>query len=190
VQARSAAVFVLLVVLAACGSDRGGVPKGTPAEVVQGSAPRTAAAGRARVIVDGPDGRHSEGVVDFAAGSGTLAVSAPGVPAVSVTVGATPPALAAVLARPEYTDPGSVIALVRYADNIDPFGGLLVRGVGTVRYDVNLRPPGQRPFYADVYVDSQGRVRRLTVPDDRNDHRVTGTEARLARQITIDVVYQ
>jgi hypothetical protein len=170
----------------ACGS-RGGIPKGTPTEVVRASAAKAIGSGAARLIVDGPDGRHSEGVVDLAHHGGTLTVSAPGTAAASIRLGAHVADRA--LDRPEYTDPLAVLELVRYATHVDPFGGLLVRGVGTVRYDVDIAEPGGRPFYADVYVDPRGRVRRLTVPEDRADHRVTDRDVRLARQITIDVAF-
>jgi hypothetical protein len=189
VQGRSAVILAVLVLApflsAGCGS-RGGVPKGAPTQVVRASAARAMVAGTARLIVDGPDGRHSEGVVDLKDHAGTLTVSAPGF-AASATMGGHVADRA--LDRPEYTDPLAVLELVRYATHVDPFGGLLVRGAGTVRYDVDIAQPGERPFYADVYVDPRGRVRRLTVPEDRADHRVTDRDVRLARQITIDVVF-
>lgn len=145
------------------------MPSGPPLDVVRRSADLTLSAGPAQVFVDGPDGRHSEGTL-----RGTMRRTGP----------------STGVDRPEYTDPAAVLTLVRYAEHVDPFGGLLVRGAGTIRYDVNLHPPGQAPFFADVYVDSRGRIRRLTVPDDRGDHRVTDKEVRLARLITIDVVYR
>jgi hypothetical protein len=172
--------------IAACGQDRGGGPQGRPEAVVRASADTTLRQRSAHVFVDGPDGRHSEGTVDPAARTGTLTLTAPGLSATTITAGGTAPK---PLDKAEYTDPLAVVDLVRHAQDVDPFGGLLVRGAGAVRYDVHIRPPGQQPFFADVYVDKQGRVRRLTVPEDRTDHRVKDNEYRLARLITVDLVY-
>lgn len=177
---------VLAPLLAGCGRDRSGVPEGEPLAVVRGAADKTLAQTRARVFADGPDGRHSEGTVDLAARTGTLVASAPGVGSVTVAVGGSAPG---PLNRIEFTDPAAVVDMVRHAEQVDPFGGLLVRGAGTVRYDIRIRLPGQEPFFADAYVDSQGRLRRLTVPEDRKDHRVTDRETRLARLITVDLVF-
>lgn len=187
-----AAVVVSLVV-AGCGRDRGGGPTGEPAAVVKGAADRSLAEHRVEVFIDGPDGRHVEGTVDLAARTGSLTLRAPGVAPSTSAMGAGDIGAAAgpePFRRVEYTDPAAVADLVRYAERVDPFGGLLVRGVGTIRYDIHIRPPGQAPFFADAYVDSQGRLRRLTVPEDRNDHRVTDREYRIARLITIDYVYR
>jgi hypothetical protein len=179
--------FAAALAAGACGQDRGGAPEGSPAAVVHGAADKTLAVHRARVVVDGPDGRHSEGVVDLPARLGTLTFTAPGVASASFPIGSPPPSLPAEFRRIEYTDPVAVIELVRHAEKIDPYGGLLVRGAGTVRYDVNIRLPGQEPFFADVYIDSGGRLRRLTVPEDRKDHRPKDRERRLQRLITVDL---
>jgi hypothetical protein len=176
-----------VVALAGCGRDRGGAPEGRPIDVVRRSADTTLHAGSVQVFIDGPDGRHAQGTVDLAARSGTLTLTAPTTVAMTVPLGGSAPA---PFDRIEYTDPAAAIDMVRHAEAVDPFGGLLVRGAGTVRYDVNIRLPGQLPFFADVYVDSHGRVRRLTLPDDRKDHRLTDKDVRLARLITIDLVFK
>ena len=179
---------ILTVGLLAVGLLAGACSKGgdspPPQAVVHGAATLS---GQARIYVDGPDGRHAEGDVDLGARTGSLTLTAPASPARTIGLGAAVPP---PFDRPEYANPPAVLELVRYAERIDPFGGLLVRGTGAVRYDVHIRPPGQAPFFADVYVDRQGRLRRLTVPEDRNDHRVKDSEYRLARLITIDVVYR
>jgi hypothetical protein len=181
-----AAAAVALAALAACGQDRGGGPQGSPEAVVRQSADTTLRQATAKVFIDGPDGRHSEGTLDPAARTGSLTLTAPGLAPLTIAVGGTGPK---PLDKAEYTDPLAVVDLVRHAQDVDPFGGLLVRGAGAVRYDVHIAPPGAPRFFADVYVDKQGRVRRLTVPEDRSDHRVKDSEYRLARLITVDLVY-
>lgn len=180
-------LLTVAILAGACGRDRGGAPEGTPIDVVRRSADLTLHTAAAEVFVDGPDGRHAQGTVDLAARSGSLTLSAPGQSPVTVGMGAAGPA---GFDRIEYTDPAAAIDMIRHAEAVDPFGGLLVRGAGTIRYDVNIRLPGQLPFFADVYVDTHGRVRRLTVPENRRDHRVTDREVRLARLITIDLVFK
>lgn len=179
-----------LVLVGACGSEGGAaVPKGEPTHIVRGAADRTIAAGTAHVFIDGPDGRHSEGVVDLRTRTGTLKVKGADLPERTVPFGATD-GLPDPYRRIEYTDPAAVAELVRHAETVDPFGGLSVRGVGAVRYDIHIRLPGQQPFFADAYIDAKGRLRRLTVAEARDDHRVTDREYRLARLITVDFVFE
>lgn len=185
------AAFALL---AACGDGDGpAIPKGKPMDVVRNAADITRAAGSAAVFVDGPDGRHVEGTVELATGKGSLSLRGPelSAPKTDVAAGAIPLAdtLPDSYRRIEYLDPAATVDLVRHVETVDPFGGLTVRGAGVIRYDITIRPPGEAPFFADAYVDAKGRLRRLTLAEDRKDHRVNDREYRLARLITIDIVF-
>lgn len=187
-------VVAAFALLAACGGGDGpAVPTGEPMDIVRNAAERTRLAGRAQVFADGPDGRHVEGTVDLATGKGSLSLRGPELEAANTqaTAGTIPPAgaLPDSYRRIEYLDPAATVDLVRHVETVDPFGGLTVRGAGVIRYDITIRPPGEDPFFADAYVDAKGRLRRLTVAEDRKDHRVNDREYRLARLITIDIVF-
>jgi hypothetical protein len=173
-----------------CGRDRGGGPKGEPLAVVLGAADRSEREAKVHVYVDGPDGRKSEGMVDLAQGEGTMAVTPRGGSPIDVALGQpVPDAVPVELRRIEYTDPRAVVDLVRHVIDVDPYGGILVRGVGTIRYDVHIGLADGSRFYADVFVDSQNRLRRVNVPEDRADPRPAQRERRLPRLITVDFVY-
>jgi hypothetical protein len=83
-------------------------------------------------------------------------------------------------------DPRAAVALVRGASKVTVFGGLQVQQTSTVRYDLRVNPQAaaeQAPagpkaeltelaaavdhtVRVDVYVDGDGRIRRLEVPED------------------------
>ena len=108
----------------------------------------------------------------------------------------------------ELGDPVSVLDLVRGAVDIVPYGGAEVRGASTIRYsfDVDLDVAalhaatsdgrarieqakaalGRPRFYADVWVDGAGRVRRVQVPVDRRDQRPGYKDVVLEKLVTVD----
>lgn len=83
-------------------------------------------------------------------------------------------------------DPRAAVALVRGVSSVSVFGGLQVQSSSTVRYDLKVDPQAaaaQAPagpkagltalaaavshtVRVDVYVDDDGRIRRLEVPED------------------------
>jgi hypothetical protein len=83
-------------------------------------------------------------------------------------------------------DPRAAVALVRGASKVTVFGGLQVQQTSTIRYDLRvdpqqaatLAPAGPQAelralaaavahtVRVDVYVDGEGRIRRLEVPED------------------------
>jgi hypothetical protein len=163
-------LLVLLAVLmafgvAGCGGDGG--PLGDKADIVTHAPDITLAAGRARVIVDGPNA-GAVGVVDFGTGDADLTVSvAPGRGGPDLTSGrylsaggvlyvlpettkgqppvrwqrrpaGTPTGLAATGLR--FGDPIADINLVRGSVHILSDGGGEVRGASTIRYTVDVDP--------------------------------------------------
>ncbi|HZQ29136.1 MAG TPA: hypothetical protein VFA94_15670 [Acidimicrobiales bacterium] len=176
-----------LVLLAGCGNRDTSGPQGDPTAIVHGAAGHTVAAGRAQVAIAGPGGFHAEGSVNLATRQGRMLVGVPGQSDVAVDPGPPPTTLPEPVRRVEYTDPSAMLALLRSATKVDPYGGVQVRSVGTIRYDVTIDHGGTR-FYANVYVDSEGRCRRIEVPEDRHEPRPSDRAPFLARIITIDFV--
>jgi hypothetical protein len=199
------AAAALALISVACGGDRSGGPTGAPEDVVRGAPAVTLRQARARVTVETPEA-SSVGEVTFPEG-GRLTLTGAGYRG-AVAAGSPPDVLPAALRRVELTDPATVLDLVRGAVDITPYGGAEVRGAGTIRYsfDVDLdvaandaSTPARRAaiqqiraslgrptFYADVWVDSAGRVRRVQVPMDPHDKRPGYREVVLPRLITID----
>lgn len=180
--------------LAACGGDRTGGPKGSPAEIVGQAPQRTIEAGTARVAVSGAKA-SATGVVDLARGVAELDVSPDrrvvlnGATAYVVHKGeatwAQQDALEAFPPTLEAADPFLAVDLVRGVVKIDPWGGGEVRGASAFRYrvDIDIRkaaaaaPPeraallsrvadeaGTGVMKGDVFVDSDGRIRRVQLP--------------------------
>lgn len=171
----------------ACGDDRSGGPTGRPVDVVLGAPAITLRQGTARVAVDTPTGTAT-GTITFplaarmtARGTGTA---------------------------PELSDPILAVDFVRGAVDVVPYGGGEVRGASTIRYsfDVDLDVAaahatdeehraaitavraaiGRPTFYADVWVDSAGRIRRVQVPLDKRDKRPGYRQAVLEKLVTVD----
>ena len=187
---RRLAVTALVLVAAVgggCGGDRSGGPKGRPDEII-GAAPDVTLRQRtARVAVETPTAR-SAGTITF-----------PDRADVSATGRGD---------SPELADPLEVVDLVRGATDIVPYGGGEVRGASTIRYsfDVDLDVAaahattdarrqqlqqarsalGAATFYADVWIDSKGRIRRVQLPVDRHDKRPAYREVVLERLVTVD----
>jgi hypothetical protein len=183
------AASVALAVLAAapaCGADRTGGPRGEPQEIVEAAPDRTLRAGPARFEAGAPDARRT-GEIDFAS------------PRVATGDEATP--------YPELNDPRSVVDLVRGAIAAESYGGAAVRGVSTFRYEavVNVEravaetPPERRPamqefarllgspaFYVDLWVDGEGRLRRVQIPRDHTTERPEARSRVLPQFLTVD----
>ena len=183
---RGAAAVLVAVAVAACGSDRSGGPRGEPQEIVDAAPDLTLAAGSARFEAGAPDARRV-GEIDFDA------------PAVASGDEATP--------YPELNDPRSVVDLVRGALAAESYGGAAVRGVSTFRYEavVNVEravaetPPDRRAamaefarlvgspaFYVDLWIDGDGRLRRVQSPRERTTERPEARSKVLPQYLTID----
>jgi len=186
-------VFVTFVTFAlgACGSDRTGGPRGAPEDVVRRSPDLTLAAGSASVDASAPDAR-SLGRLVFADPRIDLTLDGPG------------------RARnyPELAEPLALVDLVRGAVAIEAYGGVSVRGVSTFRYEliVNVEralaevdPSRQAEladfarrlkgdgFYADVWVDGAGRLRRIQVPVDKALKRPSNRDRSFPDLISVDL---
>jgi len=185
--------FVVLAVLVsggACGSDRTGGPRGEPQAVVDASPDRTIAAGGATFDATAPDAGRN-GTVEFAA-EGTVTGRPGGRKAAT---------------HPELVDPASVVDLVRGALASVSYGGAAVRGTSTFRYEtvINVEralaetPPDRRArmeafaralgapaFYADVWIDAEGRLRRIQVPVEKTTRRPPDRSKVLPRLVTVD----
>jgi hypothetical protein len=174
-----AAAAALTVVFAACGADRTGGPKGDPTTILAEAPDRTVAAGTAKVAVATPTA-VATGTIDFAKGQAQMTVKPAGA------------------SEPELTNPAAAIDIVRAIARIDPYGGAEVRGASTIKYEVDIAPDEAlvaklgggdlrgETFYADVFIDSQHRIRRVTLPIDLNERRPSDTHTFLAKLITID----
>jgi hypothetical protein len=177
-----------VALLAGCGSDRTGGPRGSSAAIVGRAPQSTLAAGSARFDVAGPRWARS-GRVDLSA-------------AIESPTGPWPAEL------PLFARPLVAVDLVRGAVSVIPYGGQAVRGVSTFRYEVDLAPdraarlagPAQRPalealdrlvtgptLFADVWVDDAGRLVRIQLPLDPNRHRPMGYSKETVPVVTVDL---
>ena len=182
---RLLSTFAVALALAGCGGDRGG-PRGTPQAVVDAAPDRTLAAGRAHYEAAAP-GAQQKGEVAF----GT-------VPEVGAEEGP---------AHPELANPSSVVDLVRGAVDAVSYGGSAVRGASTFRYEtvINVeravretpaprraaieamaRQLGSPAFYADVWIDGDGRLRRVQVPVEKTTERPATRSKERPALVTVD----
>ena len=173
----------------ACGSDRTGGPRGEPQAVVDAAADRTVAARGAAFDATAPDAER-KGQVEFGTGAD----------AVGQGTGKADE-------HPEMVDPASVVDLVRGALSSVAYGGAAVRGTSTFRYEtvINVEravaetPAAGRPrmevfaralgapaFYADVWIDAHGRLRRIQVPVEKTTERPPDRAKVLPRLVTVD----
>ncbi|MGH9177876.1 MAG: hypothetical protein ACRD0N_04905 [Acidimicrobiales bacterium] len=180
-------MILVTTVGTACGSDRTGGPRGEPSAVVGAAPDRTVAAGRARFEASAP-GAVRSGEVDFE-GSGPA--------------GDQPP----TGEHPELDDPRAMVDLVRGALAVESYGGALVRGASTFRYEavINVeravveapaarraameafaRRLGVPAFYADIWVDGEGRLRRVQLPLEKTTERPEARSKRIPEFVTVD----
>lgn len=182
--------LLALVVGPSCAAERRAGPEGSAEAIVRSAPDRTVAATTARVEAAAPDAR-SRGTVRL------------GDPARRLE----PRGSGAAKAYPELVYPLVLVDLVRGAVAVESYGGVAVRGVSTFRYEtvVNVEralattPEARRPeveavarmfgapaFYADVWVDDQGRLRRVQVPVQKTTQRPESRDRRTPRLITVD----
>jgi len=180
----------LVAVAPACGSDGATARRGEPEAVVRRAPDLTIAADVARVEGAAP-GARSRGEVELADPARRLPLTG----------------RRADQAYPELAYPAAVVDLVRGAVAVESYGGVAVRGVSTFRYEmvvnveraVRSTPPERRPqlealagmlgapaFYADVWVDEDGRLRRVQVPVEKTTKRPESRDRRTPDLITID----
>lgn len=181
-----AAMLVLLPV--ACGGGTGS--RAEPETVVRMAPDRTLAEHTARVEAAAPD----------AASAGRLRLSDPA--SVLPLTGS-----GAARGYPELSRPLALLDAVRGAVEVVSYGGTAVRGASTFRYEtvldleqaVKSTPEprrtalremadrlGSSAFYADVWVDDQGRIRRIQVPLRKTAERPGSRERRTPELITVD----
>jgi hypothetical protein len=174
-----------LLVGTACGSEDTAGPRGPAADVVAEAPGRTLAAGSARVAGAGK-AVVTTGRLDLATGRADLEVEGRGDP------------------QAWLTDPILAIDAVAGAVNIRSYGGVQVEKASAFRYEVDIDPakalaavPAERRarlaavlpderFFADVFVDAAGRIRRVLLPLDLSEPRPMGDEKRVAAALTID----
>ena len=178
-------VAALVLVGSACGSEEGAGPRGTPSAVVGRAPARTEAAGRSKVASFAP-GRKGTGTIDLRTGRARVTSAGPGA------------------ANPFVSDPALAIDVVRGAVRIEQFGGVGVQGVGTMMYELDVDPakvlaaapasrrdrlaavlPAER-FYANVFIDTQGRIRRVLLPVDLTVPRQYGDSKITNEEMTVD----
>ena len=186
------ALAISTVVAVGCGSDRTGGPRGEPQAVVDASPDRTLTAESAAFEASAPE----------AVRIGRVALDDTG----EVTGES---AARNTQQYPELVDPRSVVDLVRGALASESYGGAAVRGVSTFRYEtvINVeravaetptagrarmeqfaRLLGSPAFYADVWIDADGRLRRVQVPVEKTTERPEARSKRLPTLVTIDFV--
>ena len=179
-----------VAVASGCGSDGGTAARGEPEAVVRRAPDRTIAAAVARVEGAAP-GARSSGRVELGDPSRRLPLTG----------------RRADQGYPELSYPAAVVDLVRGAVAVQSYGGVAVRGVSTFRYEVVVNveravrstPPDRRPevealaamlgapaFYADVWVDEEGRLRRVQLPVEKTTRRPGSRDRRTPDLVTID----
>jgi hypothetical protein len=153
---------------------------------VVGQAPElTVAAGRAQVTRAG-QGVVTEGPIDLRTGRARMQVTGQG------------------RAQAFLTDPVLALDLVPGAVNVRSYGGVQVQEASAFRYEVDIDParalaaaPAERrdrlgallpaePFFADVFIDGHGRIRRILLPIDLSEPRPMGRQKRIPAMLTID----
>jgi hypothetical protein len=194
-------VFAVAAVVAALGGAcfGGGQPGPTahPDAVIR-SAPRlTVAARTARVVgaapgLGGAPPVTATGTVTFATGVARLDVVPP--PKNKPPFGVT--------------EPMAVLDLLRGVVHVRSFGGAEVQGIGTKRYEVDVdlakaiaAAPAERrseletlqgklgsddELWADVFVDSHGRVRRVLLPVHTDMIRPYGADQTIPQLVSVD----
>lgn len=178
--------------LGSCGEGRTGGPRGEPTAVVRSAPDRTFAARSASLEASAADAQSTARVA-FAAPPATFEVRGPG---------------RASGWYPELGDPLAMVDMVRGAVDVVSYGGVSLRGVSTFRYElvVNVEralvetPPERRDrvaaladrlgspvFYADVWVDGDGRLRRVQVPVDKASDRPGNRDRTMPALVTVDL---
>ncbi len=193
------AIVALVAVGAGCTAPGNGDagPTGKPETVVAEAPDRTLAARTARVEAAAPGTYGGPRVT--AAGSVTFATGADTLVLRPRPDRATPFGVA---------EPAAALDLLRGVVGVTPYGGAEVQGIGTKRYEVEIdlfkaitsTPPERRTdlhlldgrlgsdkrIWGDVFVDSQGRVRRILLPVATDSDRPHGDSKRIPPLVSID----
>jgi len=166
-------------------------PTAHPDKVVRAAPGITFALGTARVVGAAP-GITATGSVVFATGADKLEVAGPLKTEAPFGV----------------TEPVAVLDLLRGVVKVSSYGGAEVQGVGTKRYGVDIdlakaieATPAERradlhvlegklgkdkELWADVFVDSQGRIRRVLLPVRTSMIRPYGGDDRIPQLVSVD----
>lgn len=184
--------FTMALVTVACGADRSGGPRGEPQAVVDASPDRTLTAASAEFEASAPGAVRAGRVAFDDAGGVTAETRARNTDQ-----------------HAELQDPRSMVDLIRGAIAAESYGGASVRGVSTFRYEavVNVeravtetptagrarmeafaRLLGSPAFYADVWVDGDGRLRRIQLPLEKTTERPEARSKRIPQYVTVDFV--
>lgn len=191
---RRVAVAVAVLLAAGTGACVGGGepgPTAHPDKVVRAAPGITFALGAARVVGAAP-GITATGSIVFATGADDLEVAGPLKTEAPFGV----------------TEPVAVLDLLRGVVKVTSYGGAEVQGIGTKRYEVDIdlakaiaATPEQRradlhildgklgpddELWADVFVDSQGRVRRVLLPVRTSMIRPYGDDDRIPQLVSVD----
>ena len=183
------AVPGLLLLMGGCASEAG-EPSRDPQAVVRSAPDRTVKEATAQVEAAAPDA-SSAGRVRFPGPGARLELTGPG----------------AAKAYPELGEPLAVVDLVRGALEVVSYGGTALRQVSTFRYEtvidvglaVQATPEDRRAavrafadrlgtpaFYADVWLDEEGRIRRVQMPVDKTPERPGSRQRSKPELITVD----
>ncbi|MDQ3574233.1 MAG: hypothetical protein M3378_02530 [Actinomycetota bacterium] len=183
------AVPGLVLLAGGCGSETGGARR-DPQAVVRSAPDRTLREATAQVEAAAPDA-SSAGRVRFPGSGPRLQLTGPG----------------AAKGYPELGEPLAVVDLVRGALEVVSYGGTAVREASTFRYEtvidvdlaVGATPEdrkaevrafadrlGAPAFYADVWLDGEGRIRRVQVPVEKTPTRPRSRQRSKPELITVD----
>lgn len=178
----------LVALLGACGTETG--RRADPDTVVRSAPDRTLAETAAQVEAAAPDA-SSGGRVRLGDPEAQLQLSGPG----------------ASHDYPELGHPSAVVDLVRGAVEVVSYGGAAVRDASTFRYEtvidveraVRATPDARQAavraladrlraptFYADVWVDGEGRLRRVQMPVAKTTKRPGFRDRSRPSLVTVD----
>lgn len=221
---RPSVAVAVLALTAACGSSSA---SGTSSQVVARAPDATTAAGPAEVNVD-EGSTHAHGEVDLATDKLRLSVTTTqqgtAGPATEV-VAIGPDVWSRVAGQAQWShssgptggllslpglvsgDVRALVALVRGASSVDPYGGVQVRNFSTLRYDLKTDPQkaaAQSPANAPqllalagavdhtvrlaLYVDHDSRIRRIEAPEDFTTTTVATRSDASAVVATVDFI--
>jgi hypothetical protein len=175
----------LVLLVGGCGSEHTAGPKGTGSLVVARAPALTRAAGVARVAGNGT-GVETAGTLDLR--TGVARMTTRGHRAVA----------------PFLSDPALALDVVPGAVRVVSYGGVEVQGTGTIKYELDVDPAKAlaaaptvrrarlraalpaKQFYADVFIDTQGRIRRILLPADLDVPRQYGKSEITNEEMTVD----
>lgn len=177
---------------AACGGGDAG-PTGVAVDVIRAT-PDVTLAGKTANVIGAAPGYEATGTVDFVTGVDDLKLKESGRYGDPISFGVIEPAAA--------------LDLIRGATNIEAYGGSEVQGIGTKRYQIDIdlekaiaATPAARQtdliglrgkigpndtIWADVFVDKQGRVRRVLYPVRVKEGRPYRDDDRIPKMVSVD----